>query len=149
MEAMRRDLSYLICHLSASLFPCTTRDVEMYYRRFILPPGSSGEANPFIPILASIPSFSFSASSIFSSYTRSFQSSIKVLRKKLKTSKNLTSLSNDLTVSCSLYSKFSKLLPGLSISPILPSYSLLQSLPLDSHLILPPRNIWHSYDYLS
>lgn len=141
---MKRDLSYLICHLSASLFPCTTRDREMHDRRFVVPPAWGSP--PIYSILASIPSFSFPASSISPSYTRSFPSSIKILRKKLKTSKNLTSFSNDFTVSCSLYSKFLKVLPGLSFSPILPSHSILQLLPLDSQLISPPRNIWHSYD---
>lgn len=109
MQAKRRDLSYLICHLSAFLFPWTTRNVEMYYERFILPPSWGSQSIYFHTSFHSF--FFFPASSISPSYTRLFPSSIKILRKKFKTSKNPTSLSNDLIVSYSPNSKFSKVLP--------------------------------------
>lgn len=114
----------------------------MFYERYILPPAWGSQ-----PICIRFHSHFFLSATIHFSLLYQVTPTVNkdLQGKKLKTSKNPISLSKDLTVSSSLYSKFSQVLSGLSTSPILPCHSLLQSLSSGSHLTSPSRNIWHSH----
>lgn len=124
---------------SASLFPCSTRDG---------PPARLGR--PTHPLPHQIP---FPLSPLLHHpFVWLFQVLLiinKLYRKKKKTtSKNPTSLSNDLTASPLFFTANSQNFDLVSISPILSSHSLSQSLHSGSHLTSPIRSIWHSYHFL-
>lgn len=123
---------------SASLFPCSTRDG---------PPTRLGR--PTHPLPHQIP---FPLSPLLHHpFVLLFQVLLiinKLYRKKKTTSKNPTSLSNDLTASPLFFTANSQNFDLVSISPILSSHSLSQSLHSGSHLTSPIRSIWHSYHFL-
>lgn len=118
MEALRRDFSYFVCHRS-DYWRCRGVVGKIHT------PTCLGK--PTIHFRIRFHSLFFFSSIIHFPFLYQVTPTINKdhQEKKLKTSKNPTSLSKDLTFSFSLYGKFSKVLSGLSISPVLPSHSLL------------------------